>query len=154
MSDQPLTENRKRFSVKGDWAHWGVLYGASGLFALICAVFIISIVVSSIPAWRHSGLSIIYGRVWSQGTQLFGALPIITGTLGDDGHRAVLRHPDRRRVRPRHRACDTRPPADIPVVTCRAPGGSPERRLRALGPARDRSLVRKDPGAGPGEDHG
>ena len=81
MSELPLTENPKRFSVKGDSAHWGVLYGVSGLFALICAVFIISIVASSIPAWRHSGLSIIYGRVWSQGTDSFGALPIISGTL-------------------------------------------------------------------------
>ena len=80
-SDKPLAENRKRFSARGDSAHWGVLYGVSGLFALICAVFIISIVVSSIPAWRHSGLSIIYGRVWSQGSDSFGALPIITGTL-------------------------------------------------------------------------
>jgi phosphate transport system permease protein len=80
-SESPLTEDAKRFSVKGDSAHWGVLYGVSGLFALICAVFIVSIVVSSIPAWRHSGLSIIYGRVWSQGTNSFGALPIIAGTL-------------------------------------------------------------------------
>src|ERR1039458_2156454 len=81
MAELPLTENAKRFSVKGDSVHWGVLYGVSGLFALICAVFIISIVASSIPAWRHSGLSIIYGRVWSQGTDSFGALPIIAGTL-------------------------------------------------------------------------
>jgi len=81
MPDQPLAENRKRFSARGDSVHWGVLYGVSGLFALICAVFIISIVASSIPAWRHSGLSIIYGRVWSQGSDSFGALPIITGTL-------------------------------------------------------------------------
>jgi phosphate transport system permease protein len=81
MSDRPLAENRKRFSARGDSAHWGVLYGVSGLFALICAVFIISIVVSSIPAWRHSGLSLIYGRVWSQGSDSFGALPIIAGTL-------------------------------------------------------------------------
>jgi len=80
-SDQPLTGTAKRYSVKGDSAHWGVLYGVSGLFALICAVFLLSIAVSSIPAWSHSGLSIIYGRVWSQGTNSFGALPIITGTL-------------------------------------------------------------------------
>jgi phosphate transport system permease protein len=76
-----LTEKSKDFSVKSDWAHWSVLYGASGLFALICAVFLISIIVSSIPAWSHSGASIIYGRVWSQSTNSFGALAIITGTL-------------------------------------------------------------------------
>ena len=81
MSNPLLTENSKRISVKSDWAHWSVLYGASGLFALICAVFLISIIVSSIPAWHHSGLSIIYGRVWSQGSNSFGALPIIAGTL-------------------------------------------------------------------------
>src|ERR1019366_8468813 len=30
---------------------------------------------------KHSGLSIIYGRTWNQGTDSFGALPIIAGTL-------------------------------------------------------------------------
>ncbi len=44
-------------------------------------MFLISIIVSSIPAWSHSGASIIYGRVWSQSTNSFGALAIITGTL-------------------------------------------------------------------------
>jgi phosphate transport system permease protein len=68
-------------SAKTDLAHWGVLYGVSGLFALICAAFLLSIVVSSIPAWHHSGLSLIYSRVWNQGSNSFGALPIITGTL-------------------------------------------------------------------------
>ena len=81
VSKPLFTENAKSFSVKSDSAHWGVLYGVSGFFALICAIFLLSIVVSSIPAWRHSGLSIIYGRVWSQGTNSFGALPIIVGTL-------------------------------------------------------------------------
>jgi phosphate transport system permease protein len=76
-----LTAEPKRFAVKSDFAHWGMLYGVSGLFAVICAVFLISIIVSSIPAWKHSGLSIIYGRTWNQGTDSFGALPIITGTV-------------------------------------------------------------------------
>lgn len=81
MSDQLLTEKTKVFSVKSDWGHWAVLYGVSGFFALICVVFLLSVVVSSLPAWRHSGLSIIYGTTWSQGTDSFGALPIIAGTL-------------------------------------------------------------------------
>jgi phosphate transport system permease protein len=76
-----LTEKTKVFSVKSDWGHWAVLYGVSGFFALICVVFLLSVVVSSLPAWRHSGLSIIYGTTWSQGTDSFGALPIIAGTL-------------------------------------------------------------------------
>jgi phosphate transport system permease protein len=80
-ADELLTEERKRFSVKSDFAHWGLLYGVSGLFAVVCAVFLITVVVSSIPAWRHSGLSIIYGRTWNQASDSFGALPIITGTL-------------------------------------------------------------------------
>ena len=79
--DELLTAEPKRFAVKSDFAHWGMLYGVSGLFAVICAVFLISIIVSSIPAWKHSGLSIIYGRTWNQGTDSFGALPIITGTV-------------------------------------------------------------------------
>jgi len=80
-ADELLTGEPKRFSVKSDFAHWALLYGVSGLFAVICAVFLISVIVSSIPAWRHSGLSIIYGRTWNQATDSFGALPIITGTL-------------------------------------------------------------------------
>ena len=81
VSDELLTEKTKVFSVKSDFAHWSVLYGVSGLFALICVVFLLSVVVSSLPAWRHSGFSLIYGRVWSQASDSFGALPIITGTL-------------------------------------------------------------------------
>jgi phosphate transport system permease protein len=81
VPDELLTAEPKRFAVKSDFAHWGMLYGVSGLFAVICAVFLISIIVSSIPAWKHSGLSIIYGRTWNQGTDSFGALPIITGTV-------------------------------------------------------------------------
>ena len=81
VRDGLLTAEPKRFAVKSDFAHWGMLYGVSGLFAVICAVFLISVIVSSIPAWKHSGLSIIYGRTWNQGTDSFGALPIITGTV-------------------------------------------------------------------------
>ncbi|MGO9583282.1 MAG: phosphate ABC transporter permease subunit PstC [Acidimicrobiales bacterium] len=81
MSDPLLTERTKLFSVKSDWAYLFILYGVSGLFALICVVFLISVIVSSIPAWRHSGLSILYGRTWSQASDSFGALPIIVGTL-------------------------------------------------------------------------
>jgi phosphate transport system permease protein len=81
MPDPLLAERGKLFSVKSDWAYLLILYGVSGLFALICVVFLISVIVSSIPAWRHSGLSILYGRTWSQATDSFGALPIIVGTL-------------------------------------------------------------------------
>jgi len=78
--DRLLTEEPKRFSVRSDLLHWAVLYGVSGFFALIAVVFLISIIAASIPAWRHSGLSIIYGTTWNQGTDTFGALPIIVGT--------------------------------------------------------------------------
>ncbi|MGD0943502.1 MAG: phosphate ABC transporter permease subunit PstC [Acidimicrobiales bacterium] len=81
MPDPLLAERGKLFSVKSDWAYLLILYGVSGLFALICVVFLISVIVSSVPAWRHSGLSILYGRTWSQATDSFGALPIIAGTL-------------------------------------------------------------------------
>lgn len=81
VSEELLTGERTRFRVKSDFAHWGLLYGVAGLFAVICAVFLISVIGSSIPAWRHSGLSLIYGRTWDQGTDTFGALPLITGTL-------------------------------------------------------------------------
>lgn len=76
-----LTGKAKALRVKSDAAHWALLYGVAGLFAVICAVFLISIIVSSIPAWKHSGLSLIYGRTWDQGADQFGALPVITGTL-------------------------------------------------------------------------
>ncbi len=74
-------EGAKRSSAKRDSVYWVVLYGVSGFFAIIAVVFLISIITSSIPAWRHSGLSIIYGTKWDQGTNTFGALPIIVGTL-------------------------------------------------------------------------
>ena len=72
---------KKNSSAKSDVAHWGVLYGVSGLFAVVCVVFLVTVIASSIPAWKHSGLSLIYGRTWSQASDSFGALPIIAGTL-------------------------------------------------------------------------
>lgn len=81
VRDELLTGERKRFSVKSDFADWGILYGISGLFAVICVVFLLSVVVQSIPAWKHSGVKLLTGTTWNQGSDTFGALPIIAGTL-------------------------------------------------------------------------
>ena len=88
-----LVGKPKGLSAKSDRLHWFVLYGTSGVFCLVCIVFLLSIVVSSIPAWRHSGFSLIYGGLWSQGSDSFGALPIIAGTLATTAIALVLAVP-------------------------------------------------------------
>jgi len=80
-TSSPLLTRSRKTSRSRATGLIGVFSTSLRLFALICAVFLISIIVSSIPAWSHSGASIIYGRVWSQSTNSFGALAIITGTL-------------------------------------------------------------------------
>ena len=144
VSDQLLTEKTKVFSVKSDWGHWAVLYGVSGFFALICVVFLLSVVVSSLPAWRHSGLSIIYGTTWSQGTDSFGALPIIAGTLATTAIALVFAIPIG--IGSALAIVHVLPgeAQGLRLLARRAPGGGTERRLRALGPFGAGPLVRKD----------
>jgi phosphate transport system permease protein len=76
-----LAEEPKRFSAKSDSAYWIVLYGVTGLFALVLVAFLLSIVASSIPAWKSSGLGLIFGTTWNPNTGQFGALPLIAGTV-------------------------------------------------------------------------
>jgi phosphate transport system permease protein len=76
-----LAEKPKRFSAKPDSAYWIVLYGVTGLFALVLVAFLLSIIGSSIPAWRSSGLKLIFGTTWDPNNDVFGALPLIAGTV-------------------------------------------------------------------------
>jgi len=71
----------KRRPAGSDTLYKSVLYGASGLFALVCIGFIWGVVSPSIPAWKASGLSIIYGTTWDPSSGTFGAFPLILGTV-------------------------------------------------------------------------
>jgi phosphate transport system permease protein len=64
-----------------DALYKGVLYGASGLFAMVCLLFLWGVISPSIPAWRESGLSLIFGRTWDPSTETYGAFTLILGTL-------------------------------------------------------------------------
>lgn len=44
-----------------------------GMFVLLC--------VQSVPAWRHSGTEFITGKAWHHRHEIFGAAPMIYGTL-------------------------------------------------------------------------
>ena len=76
-----LAEGRPRRSAKSDSVYWITLYGVSGIFAVICIGFLLSVVSSSLPAWEKYGTSILTGTVWNQSTGQYGALPLIAGTL-------------------------------------------------------------------------
>lgn len=76
-----LAVGRKRFTAKSDSGYWLTLYGVSGIFAVVCAAFLWSVISSSLPAWRKDGLSILTGGTWSQSADKFGALPLIAGTV-------------------------------------------------------------------------
>jgi len=71
----------KRFASWSDFPYLGTLYGVSGLFAVIIAGFLISVIVTSMPAWRKYGLTIITGKTWDLATDQFGGFPLIFGTL-------------------------------------------------------------------------
>ena len=76
-----LAGRRNRRPAKSDSLYQVILYGTSALFALICAVFLLSVVLPSVPAWRASGLSIIFGTKWDPASKTYGALPLIFGTV-------------------------------------------------------------------------
>jgi phosphate transport system permease protein len=75
-----LAVGRKRPTAKSDLAFWATLYGVAGVFAIVCVAFLLSVISSSIPAWRSYGFSILSGGTWDQATNRFGALPLIAGT--------------------------------------------------------------------------
>jgi phosphate transport system permease protein len=67
--------------ARSDAGYWGILYGVTLIFVAVCLTFLFTLVTSSFSAWRHSGLGLIYGRTWNPDRELYGALPLITGTL-------------------------------------------------------------------------
>src|ERR1039458_1866893 len=74
-------ERRHRLSTGSDAAYWSVLYIVSGVVAVVVAGFLLTIIISSIPAWQKHGLSLIYGTTWDATTNQYGAFPIIAGTI-------------------------------------------------------------------------
>ena len=56
-------------------------YLFSGLAALSVLAMLAIVAAESLPAWRHSGLSLISGRVWFFRAETFGALPMLYGTV-------------------------------------------------------------------------
>jgi len=76
-----LTGARTRAPARSDSLYLIVLYGVSALFALLCVGFLFSVIAPSIPAWKASGLSIIFGTTWDPASQTYGAATLILGTI-------------------------------------------------------------------------
>ena len=74
-------ERSRRSPARSDRAYWFVLYGIGIIFVAICATFLISTILNSLPAWRHSGFGLIFGTTWDPDNSQYGALPLIVGTL-------------------------------------------------------------------------
>lgn len=70
-----------RSPARSDGAYWFVLYGMALIFIAICAAFLVTTVLNSLPAWRHSGFGLIFGTTWDPDNAQYGALPLIFGTL-------------------------------------------------------------------------
>jgi len=94
MSTEPTTESAppavpedrvpgrvKRPRARSDGLYWGILYGATLVFVVVCVAFLVTLVTSSFSAWRHSGLGLIFGTTWNPDKELYGALPLLVGTL-------------------------------------------------------------------------
>ncbi len=106
MSTGPITESApgvapegrapgrvKRPRARSDGAYWGILYGTTLIFVVVCATFLVTLVTSSFSAWGHSGLGLITGTTWNPDKQLYGALPLIIGTLVTSAIALVLAVP-------------------------------------------------------------
>lgn len=78
--EEPVRK-RRRFLTGSDGAYWFVLYGVAFLFIAVCAYLIWGLIVQSIPAWKHSGGDLIWGKTWNTSTSQYGGLPLILGTL-------------------------------------------------------------------------
>ncbi|MDX1501324.1 MAG: phosphate ABC transporter permease subunit PstC [Thermoanaerobaculia bacterium] len=59
------------------WAAWAFSALAAGTLLAMAVLF----AVQSLPAWRHEGLGYLTGTTWFYRGELFGALPMIYGTV-------------------------------------------------------------------------
>jgi phosphate transport system permease protein len=58
-----------------------LLYLSGLVVVLLLAAFLVTLVVSSIPAVRQLGFGFLTGRVWNPVSGVFGAVPFLVGTL-------------------------------------------------------------------------
>jgi phosphate transport system permease protein len=75
------TGARRAPVARSDRAYWGVLYVTTFVFVFICIAFLVTLISSSIPAWRHSGIGLITSSNWDPQNSDYGALSLIVGTL-------------------------------------------------------------------------
>jgi phosphate transport system permease protein len=77
----PARQRRKLPLAGSDGVYWAALYGVGLVFVGVCGAFLYSTIDNSLPAWRHSGLGLIFGTTWNPNANQYGALPLIAGTL-------------------------------------------------------------------------
>jgi len=78
----PIGPARRKLPLAGsDGAYWGLLYGVALIFVVVCVALLWSTIDNSLPAWRHSGIGLIFGATWDPQQNLYGALPLIAGTF-------------------------------------------------------------------------
>lgn len=63
-----------------DLTRWAALAFSALAAAAVLAMFA-SLLLESIPAWRHSGWGYLTGKVWFYRGELFGILPMVYGTV-------------------------------------------------------------------------
>jgi phosphate transport system permease protein len=64
-----------------DWAYRTWLAVAAGIFGVLLAALLVSLIIKSKPALAHFGFSFITGKVWDPLHTNLGILPFIVGTL-------------------------------------------------------------------------
>lgn len=72
---------RRSLLAVPDWAYRTWLSLAAGIFAVLLAALVVSLIVKSKPALAHFGFSFITGKVWDPLHTHLGILPFIVGTL-------------------------------------------------------------------------
>ncbi|MFN2477494.1 MAG: phosphate ABC transporter permease subunit PstC [Chthoniobacterales bacterium] len=68
--------NRPRLSITR-----AASFASTGLAVVTLAALVLIVLVQSMPVWRHEGIGYLAGAEWFYRADLFGALPMIYGTV-------------------------------------------------------------------------
>jgi phosphate transport system permease protein len=68
-------------SAGSDRPYRFVLWAVSAVMAVVLIAFVFSIVKNSIPGWQVAGWSFFTSKYWDFGSNQFGVIPLVLGTL-------------------------------------------------------------------------
>lgn len=80
VSDRIAAKGTSRLAV-GDWFFRAIVYGCGLALIAVMALMVVKLVQGAQPSIDEFGFKYLTGRTWDPVRQIFGALPLIYGTL-------------------------------------------------------------------------